>query len=157
MSLCVNGARTFRDCRSYVLEDRLGDMMLSIYGEAEQVKQAACPVRRQSGSARSRKESGRSGVNGIMKKWIERWPLSTAHPTMKLRAESVPMFLPWKSPCRSGSFCMGVLGSRKSGLVRPYNRKRGRTSGQARTRKESREQRASAQGIPVVKRRYARL
>ena len=27
-----------------------------------------------------------------MKKWIERWPLSTAHPTMKLRAESVPMF-----------------------------------------------------------------
>ena len=40
LSLCVNGARTFRDCRSYVLEDRLGDMMLSIYGEAEQVKQA---------------------------------------------------------------------------------------------------------------------
>ena len=40
LSLCVNGAKTFRDCRSYVLEDRLGDMMLSIYGEAEQVKQA---------------------------------------------------------------------------------------------------------------------
>ena len=40
LSLCVNGTRTFRDCRSYVLEDRLGDMMLSIYGEAEQVKQA---------------------------------------------------------------------------------------------------------------------
>lgn len=40
LSLCINGAKTFRDCRSYVLEDRLGDMMLSIYGEAEQVKQA---------------------------------------------------------------------------------------------------------------------
>ena len=38
LSLCVNGTRTFRDCRSYVLEDRLGDMMLSIYGEAEQGK-----------------------------------------------------------------------------------------------------------------------
>lgn len=38
LSLCINGAKTFRDCRSYVLEDRLGDMMLSIYGEAEQVK-----------------------------------------------------------------------------------------------------------------------
>ena len=40
LSLCINGAKTFRDCRSYVLEDRLGDMMLSIYGEEEQVKQA---------------------------------------------------------------------------------------------------------------------
>lgn len=40
LSLCINGAKTFRDCRSYVLEDCLGDMMLSIYGEAEQVKQA---------------------------------------------------------------------------------------------------------------------
>lgn len=40
LSLCVNGAKTFRDCRSYVLEDCLGDMMLSIYSEAEQVKQA---------------------------------------------------------------------------------------------------------------------
>ena len=40
LSLCINGAKIFRDCRSYVLEDRLGDMMLSIYGEAEQVKQA---------------------------------------------------------------------------------------------------------------------
>ena len=40
LSLCINGAKTFRDCRSYALEDRLGDMMLSIYGEAEQMKQA---------------------------------------------------------------------------------------------------------------------
>ena len=40
LSLCINGAKTFRDCRSFVLEDRLGDMMLSIYGEAERVKQA---------------------------------------------------------------------------------------------------------------------
>ena len=40
LSLCVNGAKAFRDCRSYVLEDRLGDMMLSIYGEAEKMKQA---------------------------------------------------------------------------------------------------------------------
>ena len=40
LSLCINASKTFRDCRSYVLEDRLGDMMLSIYGEAEQMKQA---------------------------------------------------------------------------------------------------------------------
>ena len=39
LSLCINGAKTFRDCRSYVLEDRLGDMMLSIYGEAERQRQ----------------------------------------------------------------------------------------------------------------------
>ena len=53
---------------------------------------------------------GRSGVYGIMQKWIERWPLSTAHPTMKLRAESVPMFLPWKKPMRIRIFLHGRLG-----------------------------------------------
>lgn len=40
LGVSINGARTFRDCRSYVLEDRLGDMMLAIYGEAERIKQA---------------------------------------------------------------------------------------------------------------------
>ena len=40
LGVSINGARTFRDCRSYVLEERLGDMMLTIYEEAEQVKQA---------------------------------------------------------------------------------------------------------------------
>lgn len=40
ISVSINGAKTFRDCRSYVLEDRLGDMMLAIYEEAEQLKQA---------------------------------------------------------------------------------------------------------------------
>src|SRR5699024_2255697 len=45
-----------------------------------------------------------------MKKWIERWPLSTAHPTMKLRAESVPMFLPWKKPVQIRIFLHGRLG-----------------------------------------------
>lgn len=40
LSVSINGARTFRDCGSYVLEDRLGDMMLAIYEEAEQLKQA---------------------------------------------------------------------------------------------------------------------
>ena len=40
LSLCINGAKAFRDCRSYVLEDRLGDMMLSIYCGAERVKKA---------------------------------------------------------------------------------------------------------------------
>lgn len=39
LSVSINGARTFRDCRSYVLEDCLGDMMLAIYEEAEQLKQ----------------------------------------------------------------------------------------------------------------------
>lgn len=53
---------------------------------------------------------GRSGVYGIMKKWIERWPLSTAHPTMKLRAESVPMFLPWKKSMQIRIFLHGRLG-----------------------------------------------
>ena len=40
LGVSINGARTFRDCRSYVLEERLGDMMLTIYEEAERVKQA---------------------------------------------------------------------------------------------------------------------
>lgn len=40
LGVSINGARTFRDCRSYVLEERLGDIMLAIYEEAERVKQA---------------------------------------------------------------------------------------------------------------------
>lgn len=40
LSVSINGAKTFRDCRSYVLEDRLGDIMLAIYEEAERLKQA---------------------------------------------------------------------------------------------------------------------
>lgn len=39
LSVSINGTRIFRDCRSYVLEDRLGDMMLAIYEEAERLKQ----------------------------------------------------------------------------------------------------------------------
>ena len=40
LGISINGAKTFRDCRSYVLEERLGDVMLAIYEEAERVKQA---------------------------------------------------------------------------------------------------------------------
>ena len=40
LSVSINGSKTFRDCRSYVLEDRLGDMMLAIYEEADRVKHA---------------------------------------------------------------------------------------------------------------------
>ena len=39
LGVSINGAKTFRDCRSYVLEERLGDIMLAIYEEAERVKQ----------------------------------------------------------------------------------------------------------------------
>lgn len=39
LSVLINGTRTFRDCRSYVLEDCLGDMMLVIYKEVERLKQ----------------------------------------------------------------------------------------------------------------------
>ena len=40
LGVSINGARTFRDCRSYILEERLGEIMLAIYEEAERVKQA---------------------------------------------------------------------------------------------------------------------
>ena len=40
LGVSINGARTFRDCRSYVLEERLGEIILAIYEEAERVKQA---------------------------------------------------------------------------------------------------------------------
>ena len=40
LGVSINGARTFRDCRSYVLEERLGEIMLAIYEETERVKQA---------------------------------------------------------------------------------------------------------------------
>lgn len=40
LGVSIGGSRSFRDCRSYVLEDRLGDIMLAIYEEAEHLKQA---------------------------------------------------------------------------------------------------------------------
>lgn len=40
LGVSIGGSRSFRDCRSYVLEDRLGDIMLALYEEAEHLKQA---------------------------------------------------------------------------------------------------------------------
>lgn len=40
LTLTVNNQKCFRDCKSYVLEDRLGDIMIEIYQAAEEVKKA---------------------------------------------------------------------------------------------------------------------
>ena len=39
ISLNVGSQKSFRDCKSYVLEDRLGDIMIEIYNEAEFLRQ----------------------------------------------------------------------------------------------------------------------
>lgn len=39
LSLSVQGQKTYRDCKSYRLEDRLGDIMLDMYTQAEALKQ----------------------------------------------------------------------------------------------------------------------
>lgn len=39
LSFTINQQRSFRDCKSYQLEDRLGDMLLELYVAAEAVKQ----------------------------------------------------------------------------------------------------------------------
>lgn len=40
ISLTVNGQKGFRDCKSYVLEERLSDIMIELYEEAEAIKKA---------------------------------------------------------------------------------------------------------------------
>ncbi|SHI18808.1 hypothetical protein SAMN02745823_03168 [Sporobacter termitidis DSM 10068] len=40
LSLTVNGQRNFRDCKSYILEERLGDIMIELYEAAEAIKMA---------------------------------------------------------------------------------------------------------------------
>lgn len=40
LSLAFNGQKSFRDCKSYILEDRLGAMMIELYEVAEALKQA---------------------------------------------------------------------------------------------------------------------
>lgn len=40
ISLTVNSQKNFRDCKSYVVEDRLGDIMIEIYEAAEALKRA---------------------------------------------------------------------------------------------------------------------
>lgn len=39
LSLTINHQKSFRDCKTYRLEDRLGDMMLELYAAAEVLKQ----------------------------------------------------------------------------------------------------------------------
>ena len=40
LSLAVDGQKNFRDCKSYVLEERLGNIMIRIYEAAEALKEA---------------------------------------------------------------------------------------------------------------------
>lgn len=40
LSLAVNGRKSFRDCKLYVLEGRLGDIMIELYEAAEEIKKA---------------------------------------------------------------------------------------------------------------------
>lgn len=39
LSISINNSKAFRDCKSYVLEDKLGDIMLEIYLAADVIKQ----------------------------------------------------------------------------------------------------------------------
>ena len=68
LSISVNdGARSFRDGRSCVLEERLGDMMLAMYEEAERVKQARLDreeTERQRREQERRREEHRKLYNG---------------------------------------------------------------------------------------------
>ena len=40
LSVSVGGQRSYRDCKSYIVEDRLGDIMIEMYQEAENLKRA---------------------------------------------------------------------------------------------------------------------
>ena len=40
LKVVIDGKRSFRDCQSYVLEDRLGDIMIELYEAAESIKKA---------------------------------------------------------------------------------------------------------------------
>lgn len=40
LRVVINNKKTFRDCQSYVLEDRLGDIMIELYEASESIKKA---------------------------------------------------------------------------------------------------------------------
>jgi hypothetical protein len=40
VSVAVGGQKSFRDCKSYVIEDRIGDIVIALYEEAESLKKA---------------------------------------------------------------------------------------------------------------------
>ena len=62
LGVSINGARTFRDCHSYVLEERLGIMMRS------RSSRRVWTEKRWNGSARSRSESARNSESYIMQR-----------------------------------------------------------------------------------------
>lgn len=68
LSVSINGAKTFRDCRSYVLEDRLGDMMLLSMKRPSGLSKLAWPEKKLNGSVRNRSEKERNSANGIIRK-----------------------------------------------------------------------------------------
>lgn len=66
LSLAVNGRKSFRDCKSYVLEGRLGDIMIELYEAAEEIKkarEAREEAERKRQEAERRKEEHRKRYN----------------------------------------------------------------------------------------------
>ena len=158
LSLCINDAKTFRDCRSYVLEDRLGDMMLSIYGEAEQMKQTRL-VREEAERHRREQERKREEQRQQYNAEVDRSLAlvnCAADYEIACRIRTYVSVME-KAHSNQDLSARASWARAKADWYDPTVAKRRRTSWQAGTRKESREQRSSAQGIPVVKRRYAHL
>jgi hypothetical protein len=66
ITVSVNSSKSFRDCKSYVIEDRLGDLMISIYEAADILRQER-EAREETESKRKeeerRKEERRQRVN----------------------------------------------------------------------------------------------
>ena len=63
LSLVINGKKSFRDCKSYVLEDRLGDIMIELYEAAEEIKKAREEAERKHQEEECRKEERRKRYN----------------------------------------------------------------------------------------------
>ncbi len=123
--------------------------MLSIYGEAEQVKQARLAreeAERQRREQERRREEQRQRYNAEVDRTLALVNCAADYEiACRIRAYVSAME---KSTFESGSFCMGVLGSGKKRIGMIPVAKEDELLGTG-TRKESREQRSSAQGIPV--------
>jgi hypothetical protein len=66
ITVSVNNSKNFRDCKSYVIEDRLGDLMLSLYEASDilrQVREAREEAERKRQEEERRKEARRQRAN----------------------------------------------------------------------------------------------
>lgn len=68
LCLKINNQKSFRDCKAYQLEDRLGDMMLELYAAAEDCDSSDLRGKRLNANVRKMRAGRKNAASGIIQR-----------------------------------------------------------------------------------------